>query len=346
VVFPLRTLARVPLVVLSGALLALASGGGSAAGATGWDGPGLRPLATAASAPASKPYLSGAIANGPRSRWQMTPDDASLFPAVPGPDGGGGVSLVSAPTGPNPLSTLSSRWVMPGVAHAGWAKGRPVARQDTWYRVRMMFPSDRYVPTRGEWNWVVEWHNDDRTASYPGASSIAVGVYTDYTGGEGSPGQNPRLAFRLMGGDVRSPQAYTVEMPSGSLEYDHWYDLTFHIVWSPDPDVGLAEWWADGTPMTSKHFPTLYTRPDGSHSYNGFGIYNYRLQADWASEVHFGDVKVGPDVASVGGQSPQMFRPSPGSTPAARRASPPCARGRQATRGSGAAAARCSRPAR
>jgi hypothetical protein len=259
------------------------------------------PAATAASFGA-RPYLSGPVDNRPGSRWQRTPDDPSRFPAVQGSDAGPGVGLITAPAGfgPNESSLAAALSVMPDLAHAGWANGGRAEPQDTWYRVRMMFPRDRYLPTRGEWNWVVEWHNDDRTAAFPGAYSIALGVYTDYTGADGSPGVNPRLAFRLMGGDALSPQVRTIELPPGSLSYDHWYDLSFHMVWSADPTAGLAEWWCDGMKMASVRFPTLYALPDGTHSYNGFGLYNYRLRSDWTSEVDFGDVAIGPDAASVG----------------------------------------------
>jgi hypothetical protein len=104
-----------------------------------------------------------------------------------------------------------------------------------------------------------------------------------------------------MGGNATSPQTYSVNLPPKSLRYNHWYDILFHLIWSPDPHVGLAEWWVDGAQKASVAFPTLYTLPDGSHSYNSFGLYNYRLHGPWRSEVRFDDVAVGPDRASVGG---------------------------------------------
>jgi hypothetical protein len=232
----------------------------------------------------------------------MTPQNPARFPVVPGPLGADAVALVTTPSsfGPNRQSVMSSLWVEPDLAHAGWADGRRVESQDTWYRVRMLFPGGRYVPTRGQWNWVVEWHNDDRTASFPGAYSIALGVYTDYSGTKRAPGRNPRLALRLMGGRVRSPRVRTVEMPRDSLLYDHWYDLVFHIVWSADRRVGRVEWWCDGGLEMRTRFPTLYTLPRGLHSYNTFGVYNYRLRARWPSEVRVADTAIGPDATSVG----------------------------------------------
>jgi hypothetical protein len=270
-------------------------------------GAALAGLSLSATATAA-PYLRGPIDNGSRSAWRMTPDDPSRFPLVAGPSGSDAVGLATTPfgTGPNSQSVMAARWVHPELAHAGWENGRRVEGQDTWYRVRMMFPSGRYVPTRGEWNWVVEWHNDDRTAAIPRAYSIALGVYTDFAGPEGSPGVNPRLAFRLMGGRAQAPSVRTVELPRGSLLLDHWYDLTFHIVWSADGKAGLAEWWCDGTRVASLRFPTLYTLPGGGHSYNNFGVYNYRLRSGWPSEVHVGEVAIGPDAPSVGAQLIRM----------------------------------------
>jgi hypothetical protein len=254
------------------------------------------------------PYVAGGLTPGLGSPWRMTPQNPARFPPVPGPLGADGVALVTTPRsfGPNRQSVMSSLWVMPDVAHAGWADGRRVERQDTWYRVRMLFPSGSYVPTRGQWNWLVEWHDDNRTASFPGAYSIALGVYTDYRGRKGSPGRNPRLALRLMGGRARSPRVRTVELPPGSLLYDHWYDLTFHIVWSADRRVGRVEWWCDGRLELRTRFPTLYTLPSGLHSYNAFGVYNYRLRAPWRSEVRVADAAVGPDGPSVGFPGPQL----------------------------------------
>jgi hypothetical protein len=130
-----------------------------------------------------------------------------------------------------------------------------------------------------------------------------MGVLTDYAKASlpVTPGRRPRLFLRLLGGTVTAPQSYTVKLRPNSLRYNHWYDIVFHFVWSPDPSIGLAEWWVDGKQKASVAFPTLYTLPDGSHSYNGFGLYNYRLAVAWTSEVQFDDVALGPDRASVPG---------------------------------------------
>jgi hypothetical protein len=188
------------------------------------------------------------------------------------------------------------------LAHAGWSNG-PVNGQDTWYRVRIRFPSGGlYQPTTGQWNWVMEWHDDNHTMSLnPGAMSISLGVYTDYPVVNNAVGKNPRLALRLAGGNASSPSTYTCQLPSNSLLYGHWYDALFHFVWSKSSTTGLAEWWLDGTQNCSVHFPTLYTNPDGTQSYNSFGLYNYRLKASWTSRIDYDNVTIGPSRTSVGG---------------------------------------------
>ena len=80
----------------------------------------------------------------------------------------------------------------------------------------MKFPSG-YKATRGEWNWLVEWHNDDQTHNSCTCYSIALGVLTDYTA-DNSPNVNPRLHFRLAGGSVSAPQKQSFTMPSNSLK--------------------------------------------------------------------------------------------------------------------------------
>jgi hypothetical protein len=194
---------------------------------------------------------------------------------------------------------MSALWLSADTSHAGWAGG-PVLGQDTWYRVRLKLPSNAYAPTTGQWNWLVEWHNDGHTAGY-GAVSTALGIYTDYPVVSGSVGQNPRLVLRLAGGNSSSPTYQSIELPSNSLLYDHWYDLVFHFVWHTNSQIGYAQWWVDGTKWADLHFPTLFANPDGTQSYNLYGLYNYHLSAPWTSEVDFDNAAFGPSLAAIGG---------------------------------------------
>ena len=262
-------------------------GGGAAAAARSDAGP--------------SPFVRDGFEHGLGRPWDETPDGGSeLFRLVRGYRSPKALALVVTPAGYGPVagSERTAVWVPSDIARGGWGTETST---DTWYHVRIRFPRGRYKPTRGAWNWLVVWHNDSRTSSFAHAYSIAMGVLTDYTPTpQGvTPGRRPRLFLRLLGGNVTAPQSYTVKLRANSLRYNHWYDILFHFVWSPDPDVGLAEWWVNGKQRASVAFPTLYTLPDGTHSYNGFGLYNYRLHAPWTSEVDFDDVAVGPDRGSV-----------------------------------------------
>ena len=247
------------------------------------------------------PYVRDGFELGLEKPWNETPEGGSeLFRFVRGYRSAKALALVVTPNsyGPNASSEMTAASLNSNLARAG--RGTE-ASTDTWYHVRVRFPRRRYRPTPGDWNWLVIWHNDGRTSSFRRAYSIAMGVLTDYTRTPEvlTPGRRPRLFLRLLGGNVTAPQSHTVTMRRNSLRYNHWYNIVFHFVWSPDPKIGLAEWWVDGKQKASVAFPTLYTLPDGSHSYNGFGLYNYRLHAPWTSEVDFDDVALGPDRASV-----------------------------------------------
>jgi hypothetical protein len=247
------------------------------------------------------PYVRDGFEHGVGPPWDQTPnDDSRLFRLVQGYRSRKALALTVTPTsyGPNLSGQMTAVSLQHEIAHAGWS-AEPTG--GTWYRAYVRFPRRRYKPTPGEWNWLIVWHNDSRTSSFPHATSIAMGVLTDNkrTSQVVAPGRRPRLFLRLLGGDVTAPQSYTVKLRPNSLRYNHWYDILFHFVWSPDPEIGLAEWWVDGRQKVSVAFPTLYTLPDGSRSHNGFGLYNYRLHAPWTSEVAFDDVALGPDLASV-----------------------------------------------
>jgi hypothetical protein len=255
------------------------------------------------SSPDPQPYIRDDFEHGLGRPWNETPEGGSeLLRLVRGYRSAKALALVVTANsyGPVAASEMTAVSFHADLAHAG--RGTETSA-DTWYHVRARFPRGRYKPTPGDWNWLVVWHNDSRTSSFDHAHSIAMGVLTDYmqTSQVVTPGRRPRLFLRLLGGDVTAPQSYTVKLRPNSLRYNHWYDILFHFVWSPDPKIGLAEWWVDGKQKASVAFPTLYTLPDGSHSYNGFGLYNYRQHAPWRSEVDFDDVTLGPNRASVRG---------------------------------------------
>jgi hypothetical protein len=255
--------------------------------------------------PSQQPYLLEEFGGSLPGTWQVWPLGSvpSLVNSVGNGSGGKAARLICTPTssGPNPNSELTSLYLNNTDSRIHTARG-----EETWYRVRIRFPSGKYFPTTGQWNWHVEWHNDDHTASY-GSYSTAMGVYTDYPVVAGQVGTSPRLALRLAGGLSSSPTYESHELPLGSLRYDHWYDIVFRIVWGTDKDgTGRIGWWVDGTQRLSKSFPILQRNPDGTVDHPGFGIYNYRLHdPSHTSEVHFDSVLIGPSAESVGfGVSP------------------------------------------
>jgi hypothetical protein len=235
-------------------------------------------------------YFADDFENG-LGKWNLW-GDAKPYGLVRGKAGrGASITVGPSTTGPtSSASEIASLWLNWPIARAGDG-------QDTWYAVQVKFPTS-FQATTGQWNWFLAWHNDDATAAYPGAFSCELGIYTDYPF-RSSPGKNPRIAFRLMGGSVTSPTRYTFTLPSNSLRRGWWYDILIHFVWSADPRVGVAELWLDGKQVGSRRFPTLYRHPNGATSYNAFGLYNYRPKASWDSSIHFDRVRIGPTQASV-----------------------------------------------
>lgn len=242
--------------------------------------------------PSATAYLVDGFEASLPGIWNETAASASLIASTMG-ETGQGAELTVVPTS-GAQSELTSLWLANGDPRIHDQPG-----DDTWYRVDVDFRTGVYTPTTGEWNWLVEWHNDG-ACSTAGAVSTAVGVYTDFPVVAGAAGQNPRLALRLGGGSCTAPTYATFALPAGSLMFDHWYTLLIHIVWSQTG--GRADWFVDGTSEGSTSFPTLYTNPDGTADQPAFGLYNYRLDDPvHVSGVDFDNVMVGPTQASVSG---------------------------------------------
>jgi hypothetical protein len=251
------------------------------------------------------PYFSDNFDTGIASLWQSTPArSTALFVTEPG-NGGNAVGLQTSASSYTPnTGQLTSLWLGAGDAHSGWnsALGKSVNGVDTWYHQQLKFPSGAYTPTTGHWNWLVEWHDDNLTSSY-GAVSTALGVYTDYPVVDNGVGQNPHLVLRLAGGNSQAPiyDETSCALPVNSLLYDHWYSSVEHIYWSTSSTVGRVEWWLDGVQICSKSFPTLFSNPNGTFSYNTYGIYNYHAAFNGGIRADFDTVAVGPTRSSVGG---------------------------------------------
>ena len=195
--------------------------------------------------------------------------------------------------------------------------------QETWQRFRVRFPQPvakgrgvrstaSFVPNRnchGGCPWFAEYHNDDSylpfyragqiTWEYP---NLVWGVDTSRRVVKGP--RQPQIFMRVWGGDDNTPaepsQSRAVYVYTGRpLRYNHWYAFRAHIRWSPDPTVGLVEWWLDGKRLYSQRAATLWRHPDGSVSMTNFELVNYRVHDDTVSTIFFDDIRLGTTAASV-----------------------------------------------
>jgi hypothetical protein len=251
--------------------------------------------------------------------WQSEPADGVASSLIL-PEGSSTVGLMTTGSsyGPNASSQMTAAWVGSENAYAGMKKsGSQVQGEGTWYHVSLLLPrgrdcftrtgqlnaseraSDCWFPTTGQWNWLTEWHIDDHTWDY-GVDSTYMGVFSDYPTQVGVTGRHARLVMVLRGGNSIAQTEQDVEL-SSPLRYNHWYSMTFHFVWSTSSLTGLAQWWVDGARKLSRHVATLYSNPDGTVSYNTFGVYNYHLAAPWNDMAEFKDIAIGPTRASVAG---------------------------------------------
>lgn len=178
--------------------------------------------------------------------------------------------------------------------------------QETWEHVRLMFPSGRepYLAAPGDWNWLLQHHNDGNYKKFVTAHQIKW-EYPELVWGMnaraklpgGQPG--PELFMRVWGGNDLRQGTPTTVYAGAALQHDHWYDMLVHAVWSHDRQAGLVEWWLDGKLLYSQHVANLWQRPDGSIDHVNFEFSNYRIHANWNSTVYYSRVKIGPTKASV-----------------------------------------------
>lgn len=188
--------------------------------------------------------------------------------------------------------------------------------EETWYRFHVRL-APGYLPTPGTQNSLIEWHVDQRTeADAVAHSSFAysplMGVRSDSSAScSGSPsfctssGANPNLFFQIPGGSNTTnaqPKRF-FPLAANSLLINHWYDLVWHMVWSPlttGTTPGKVQIWLDGVKLIDALTPTQYLRTDGTYSYQtGFGGYNYRLWVNWVSSTDFDEFVWGPTAQSI-----------------------------------------------
>jgi hypothetical protein len=204
--------------------------------------------------------------------------------------------------------------------HAGWASGTCSGGngkvEEQWTRFRVRFGSGYFRPVPRQQDTFWEMHVDPKTASLnANVGSDLLKVAADDNGTfsstcSGTPyfctkqGLNPRLALQVCGGDLATASMSscgTYQLASGSLLFDHWYDIVLRFVYSPDATVGRVQWWVDGALVANLTRPTVYRRPDGTLSYGSVGgFYNYRYWANYMSDSDFDEWEWGPSAASVG----------------------------------------------
>lgn len=172
--------------------------------------------------------------------------------------------------------------------------------QETWEHFQILFSSggESYKPAPGNWNWLVQHHNDPRYKSFITAGSIerelpelAWGVDTKHSLPNGV--QADHLFVVIRGGDDLHPPTETRVPADTPLVYDQWNDMLVHVIWSHDPQKGMVEWWLNGKSLYSQHIADLWLRPDGTTDHVNFEYSNYRVHAAWISTVYFSRVKLG-----------------------------------------------------
>jgi len=170
--------------------------------------------------------------------------------------------------------------------------------QETWEHFQFMFPANRYHPAPGNWNWLVQHHNDSGYKRFVKSGQI-VWEYPELVWGVNTAAKLPdgkvATAFfmRVWGGDDTKPGTPTIVYTGEALRYDHWYDVLVRVVWSTDAKTGFVAWWMDGKKIYEAPHPTLWTRPDGTKDHVNFEFSNYRKHDTTTSTVYFGRVKLG-----------------------------------------------------
>jgi len=186
---------------------------------------------------------------------------------------------------------------------------------DEWVHMYVMFPAwtgtSGYKPTNGEWNWWHQWHATDAFSveSVTGGQPVALGVVTggalSQCGGNTSSSANPQIFGYIAGGDLaRGTTGQTRFCTHQLLQYDHWYNVYEHIVWSKSASTGYYALYLDGALVAEFHQPTLfYNSSTGAVDVPNVELDNYRWNmngaVNWSSTIYFDGVKVGPTQASV-----------------------------------------------
>ncbi len=269
---------------------------------------------TSFSPSSSEPYFVG----DPNRTGDLTPwdrikvgeTDYKVSDHPSGIDGSGSVSLGADPLGKQGrvyrLTTTPTSNFAASSAKSDrvdlWNEPKPYLGQDgqeDWEHFQFLLSSlgDSYKPAPGNWNWLVQHHNDPRYKTFVSIRAIerelpeiAWGVDTRPSLSSGVQGAHLFMVIR--GGDDLHQPAETRVHANTPLLYDQWNDMLVHVIWSPDPQKGMVEWWLNGNSVYSGHVANLWLRPDGTTDHVNFEYSNYRAHAVWPSTIYFSGVKL------------------------------------------------------
>lgn len=195
--------------------------------------------------------------------------------------------------------------------------------KDIWEHAYVMFPSAAnsstpFKPTAGNWNWLFQWHSassliggESTTGGQPFAMGVQTGVsFTDSGCSYNSTGDvtKQELFWYFTGGNIAAgPQPKRLGCLNAQLQYNHWYDVYWHFIWSKDPSKGLFHLEIDGQVVADLHQATLlYNSSTGATDAPNVEISNYRgpdpatgQPPTWSSSVFYDGVVLGPTKSSV-----------------------------------------------
>ncbi len=77
------------------------------------------------------------------------------------------------------------------------------------------------------------------------------------------------------------------------LRRGRWYDITYRVVWSPNPRIGHFKLYLGKRLLWSGRHPTLWRRTGGGVSYTNFEMANYRRHASWNATIYVDDARIG-----------------------------------------------------
>lgn len=166
----------------------------------------------------------------------------------------GGFAVVPAPGGRSGLAAQFT--VHPGDTPAGSGGERAEIYKRTgeqegvesYWTWSVYFPSTFASNPNTSWNVFTQWHQGSNTGVQPVSFEV------------NNTGSKEFLRLRVWGGDPEHPTRRAWQL--APLVRGHWYDFSFHVVWSGSKR-GLVELWLDGRRVIKPTAtPTLYTGDD------------------------------------------------------------------------------------